>query len=90
MQLVQVWKVRCRGTGFMLLGFCQDLGIISRMCGLYEGAIVAERSRQQWHRDYIIGLAIDGLKDTAGRISGVTTGSLPGSNHDNMKAMVQK
>ncbi|KFA79357.1 hypothetical protein S40288_03556 [Stachybotrys chartarum IBT 40288] len=41
-------------------------------------------------QDFIIGLSIDALRDTAGRISGAMQGSLPESNLPGMKAMVLK
>jgi acyl-CoA reductase-like NAD-dependent aldehyde dehydrogenase len=42
------------------------------------------------YKDFILGLTIEHLRDTAGRIAGAVTGTLPDSFHDGMKAMVQK
>ncbi|UNI18392.1 hypothetical protein JDV02_004663 [Purpureocillium takamizusanense] len=42
------------------------------------------------YQDFILGLAIDGLKDTAGRIAGAVQGTAPESNHEAMKAIVYK
>lgn len=44
----------------------------------------------QDYQDFILGLAIEGFKDTAGRISGAVSGVLPESNLQGMKAMVCK
>ncbi|KAF5966555.1 benzoylformate decarboxylase [Fusarium bulbicola] len=41
-------------------------------------------------QNFILGLAIEGLKDTAGRIAGAVTGSLPESIHEGMRAMILK
>ncbi|KAL7757150.1 hypothetical protein ACKLNR_011677 [Fusarium oxysporum f. sp. zingiberi] len=42
------------------------------------------------YQDFILGLVIDGLKDTAGRIAGAVQGTAPESNHEAMKAIVYK
>ncbi|KAF7521540.1 hypothetical protein G7054_g12419 [Neopestalotiopsis clavispora] len=42
------------------------------------------------YKDFILGLTIEHLKDTAGRIAGAVTGMLPESFYNAMKAMVQK
>ncbi|KAK7403432.1 hypothetical protein QQX98_010798 [Neonectria punicea] len=44
----------------------------------------------QDYQNFILGLAIEGFKDTAGRIAGVVSGSVPESNLEGMKAMVCK
>ncbi|GKU07439.1 unnamed protein product [Fusarium langsethiae] len=41
-------------------------------------------------QDFILGLTIEGLKDTAGRIAGAVQGTAPESAHKGMKALVQK
>ncbi|KAL2209975.1 putative aldehyde dehydrogenase [Sarocladium strictum] len=41
-------------------------------------------------QDFIIGVATEGLIDTAGRIAGAMTGTTPESIHHGMKAIVQK
>ncbi|EXK27389.1 NAD-dependent aldehyde dehydrogenase [Fusarium oxysporum f. sp. melonis 26406] len=41
-------------------------------------------------QNFILGLAIEGLKDTAGRIAGAVTGSVPESIHEGMRAMILK
>lgn len=49
-----------------------------------------EIGANQIYQDFILGLAIDGLKDTAGRISGAVQGSTPESTYEGMKAIVHK
>ncbi|KIM93425.1 hypothetical protein OIDMADRAFT_137757 [Oidiodendron maius Zn] len=49
-----------------------------------------EIGADEGYQQFILGLAIEGLKDTAGRIAGACAGSLPDSIHDGMRAMVQK
>ncbi|QPC72190.1 hypothetical protein HYE68_002942 [Fusarium pseudograminearum] len=41
-------------------------------------------------QNFMLDVTIEGLRDTAGRIAGACTGTLPDSNHDGMRAMVQK
>jgi acyl-CoA reductase-like NAD-dependent aldehyde dehydrogenase len=42
------------------------------------------------YQEFIIGLAIEGLKDTAGRIAGAITGNIPTSIHKDTSALVLK
>lgn len=49
-----------------------------------------EIGANQGYQDFIIGLAIEGLKDTAGKIADACTGSVPDSIHDGMRAIVYK
>jgi acyl-CoA reductase-like NAD-dependent aldehyde dehydrogenase len=49
-----------------------------------------EIGANQDYQNFILGLSIEGLKDTAGRIAGACTGTLPSSIHEGMRAMVQK
>jgi acyl-CoA reductase-like NAD-dependent aldehyde dehydrogenase len=42
------------------------------------------------YQDFILGLSIEGLKDTAGRIAGAVQGEVPVSNHDGMRAITYK
>jgi acyl-CoA reductase-like NAD-dependent aldehyde dehydrogenase len=49
-----------------------------------------EIGADEGYQQFILDLAIEGLKDTAGRIAGACAGSLPDSIHDGMRAMVQK
>lgn len=49
-----------------------------------------ETGADDYHQEFIIGLAIEGLKDTAGRIAGAVQGHVPTSTHGGMKAMVHK
>ncbi|KAK0383893.1 hypothetical protein NLU13_7985 [Sarocladium strictum] len=42
------------------------------------------------YQEFILGLSIEGLRDTAGRIAGAVQGSIPWSIHDGMRAMIQK
>lgn len=54
------------------------------------GYMNQEIGANQGYQDFIIGLAIDGFKDTGGRISGAMQGSVPESNLEGMKAIVYK
>ena len=49
-----------------------------------------EIGANEGYQGFIIGLAIEGLRDTAGRIAEACTGSVPDSSHDGMKAIVYK
>ncbi|EXL65350.1 NAD-dependent aldehyde dehydrogenase [Fusarium oxysporum f. sp. conglutinans race 2 54008] len=49
-----------------------------------------EIGANQDYQDFILGLAINGIKDTAGRIAGAVQGTAPKSNHEGMKAVVFK
>ncbi|RSL89270.1 hypothetical protein CEP52_014950 [Fusarium oligoseptatum] len=49
-----------------------------------------EIGANQDYQDFILGLSIDGLKDTAGRIAGAVQGTVPESNHEGMRAVVYK
>ncbi|CCF32430.1 aldehyde dehydrogenase [Colletotrichum higginsianum] len=49
-----------------------------------------EVGANQGYQDFILGLAIEGLKDTAGKIADACTGSVPDSIHDGMRAIVYK
>lgn len=49
-----------------------------------------EIGANQDYQDFILGLSIDGLKDTAGRIAGAVQGAVPDSNHEGMRALVYK
>lgn len=49
-----------------------------------------EIGANQGYQDFIIGLSIEGLKDTAGRIAEACAGSVPDSAHDGMRAIVYK
>lgn len=49
-----------------------------------------EIGANQDYQDFIISLAIEGLKDTAGRIAGACQGQVPESLHKGMKAIVHK
>uniref|UniRef100_A0A0B7KRP8 Aldehyde dehydrogenase domain-containing protein n=2 Tax=Bionectria ochroleuca TaxID=29856 RepID=A0A0B7KRP8_BIOOC len=49
-----------------------------------------EIGASQGYQDFILGLAIDSLKDTAGRIAGAVQGSTPESTYEGMKAIVHK
>lgn len=42
------------------------------------------------YQDFILGLTIEGLKDTAGKIAGALQGEIPVSNHGGMRAMTYK
>jgi delta 1-pyrroline-5-carboxylate dehydrogenase len=41
-------------------------------------------------QNFIFGISVDGLRDTAGRIAGATTGTAPHSTHKGMRALVEK
>lgn len=49
-----------------------------------------EVGANQGYQDFILGLAIEGLKDTAGKIADACTGTVPDSIHDGMRAIVYK
>ncbi|CAH0036132.1 unnamed protein product [Clonostachys rhizophaga] len=49
-----------------------------------------EIGANQRYQDFILGLAIDGLKDTAGRIFGAVQGSTPESTYEGIKVIVHK
>ena len=49
-----------------------------------------EIGANQGYQDFIIGLTIEGLKDTAGKIADACTGTVPDSIHDGMRAIVYK
>lgn len=49
-----------------------------------------EIGANQDYQDFILGLSIEGLKDTAGRIAGAVTGQVPESIHEGMRAMILK
>ena len=49
-----------------------------------------EIGANQGYQDFILGLAIEGLKDTAGRIAGACQGTVPESLLPGMRAMVLK
>ncbi|RYP14074.1 hypothetical protein DL765_006608 [Monosporascus sp. GIB2] len=42
------------------------------------------------YQEFILGLAVEGLRDTAGRIAGAVQGQVPESIHDGMKAIIYK
>lgn len=41
-------------------------------------------------QNFIFGLSVEGLRDTAGRIAGAVTGTVPQSNFKGMRAIVEK
>jgi len=41
-------------------------------------------------QNFIFSVSVEGLRDTAGRIAGATTGTVPQSLHKGMRAMVEK
>lgn len=49
-----------------------------------------EIGADQAYQDFILVLTIEGLKDTAGRISGALQGEVPVSNHDGMHVITYK
>lgn len=49
-----------------------------------------EIGANQGYQDFILGLTIEGLKDTAGKIADACTGTVPDSIHDGMRAIVYK
>lgn len=54
------------------------------------GYMHEEIGADQAYQDFILGLTIEGLKDTAGRISGALQGEVPVSNHDGMHVITYK
>ncbi|KAH8800271.1 putative aldehyde dehydrogenase [Xylogone sp. PMI_703] len=55
-----------------------------------EHYINQEIGADEFYQNFIIGLAIEGLKDVAGRIAGAVTGQVPDSIHEDTRAMVLK
>ncbi|CAH0033854.1 unnamed protein product [Clonostachys rhizophaga] len=49
-----------------------------------------EIGADEHYQEFIIGLAVEGLKDTAGRIASAVEGHVPASTHDGMRALIQK
>ncbi|EXK26618.1 hypothetical protein FOMG_16791 [Fusarium oxysporum f. sp. melonis 26406] len=49
-----------------------------------------ELGANKFYQDFVLGLTIEGLKDTAGRIAGAVQAFAPESTHEGMKALVQK
>ncbi|KAH6962892.1 aldehyde dehydrogenase [Fusarium avenaceum] len=49
-----------------------------------------ELGANEHFQNFMLDVTIEGLRDTASRIAGACTGTLPDSNHDGMRAMVQK
>jgi acyl-CoA reductase-like NAD-dependent aldehyde dehydrogenase len=54
------------------------------------GYMHEEIGADQAYQDFILGLTIEGLKDTAGRIPGALQGEVPVSNHDGMHVITYK
>lgn len=54
------------------------------------GYMHQEIGADQAYQDFILGLAIEGLKDTAGKIAGALQGKIPVSNHEGMHAMIYR
>ncbi|KAJ4110322.1 hypothetical protein NW768_012082, partial [Fusarium equiseti] len=46
-----------------------------------------ELGATKFYQDFVIGMTIEGLKDTAGRIAGAVQGFAPESTHEGMKAL---
>ncbi|CAG2011772.1 unnamed protein product [Fusarium graminearum] len=55
-----------------------------------SGYIREEIGASKEYQEFIIGLAMEGLRDTAGRISGAVTGQVPVSIHPDTSALVLK
>ncbi|EKJ71710.1 hypothetical protein FPSE_08156 [Fusarium pseudograminearum CS3096] len=55
-----------------------------------SGYIQEEIGASKEYQEFIIGLAIEGLRDTAGRIAGAVTGQIPVSIHPDTSALVLK
>ncbi|SPO05426.1 related to aldehyde dehydrogenase [Cephalotrichum gorgonifer] len=49
-----------------------------------------EIGADEGYQEFILGLAVEGLRDTAGRIAGAVQGSVPESNHEGMRAIIHK
>ncbi|KAJ0164984.1 Vanillin dehydrogenase [Colletotrichum tanaceti] len=54
------------------------------------GYMRQEVGADQGYQDFILGLAVEGLRDTAGKIADACAGSVPDSIHDGMRAIVYK
>ncbi|KAG9252975.1 putative aldehyde dehydrogenase [Emericellopsis atlantica] len=71
-----------------LLLSCAD--IVARRKTELGGYMHHEIGADEGYQDFILGLTIDGFRDTAGRIAGAVTGTVPESNLPGMRAMVLK
>ncbi|KAH8664740.1 putative aldehyde dehydrogenase [Xylariales sp. PMI_506] len=70
--------------------FLQAADIITRRSEELGEYMYTEIGANRFYKDFILGLAIEGLKDTAGRIAGAVTGFVPESIHEGTRAMVWK
>lgn len=70
--------------------FLRAADVLERRKGELGSYMHQEIGANKDYQDFIVGLSVDGLRDTAGRIAGAVQGSAPESNHPGMKAVVYK
>lgn len=70
--------------------FLRAAELINQRRSELGGYMREEIGADQAYQDFILGLTIEGLKDTAGKISGALQGDVPVSNHDGMHAIIYK
>lgn len=70
--------------------FLRAADIFAKLKEELSGYIREEIGASKEYQEFIIGLAIEGLRDTAGRIAGAITGQVPVSIHPDTSALVLK
>ncbi|UZP46481.1 hypothetical protein NXS19_014293 [Fusarium pseudograminearum] len=70
--------------------FLRAADVMERRRDELADIIRQELGANEQFQNFMLDVTIEGLRDTAGRIAGACTGTLPDSNHDGMRAMVQK
>ncbi|KXJ88142.1 aldehyde dehydrogenase [Microdochium bolleyi] len=70
--------------------FLMAADVMERRRAELADIIRQELGANEHFQNFMLDVTIEGLRDTAGRIAGACTGTLPSSEHDGMRAMVQK
>ncbi|EXL63720.1 hypothetical protein FOPG_20007 [Fusarium oxysporum f. sp. conglutinans race 2 54008] len=70
--------------------FLKAAEIMEKRLDELGGYMHHELGANKFYQDFVLGLTIEGLKDTAGRIAGAVQAFAPESTHEGMKALVQK
>ncbi|KAM3414784.1 hypothetical protein BST61_g9935 [Cercospora zeina] len=70
--------------------FLRAASIMEKRKAELSQIIHEEIGADQVYQNFIIGLGVEGLKDTAGRISGACTGSVPDVIQEGMRGMILK
>lgn len=84
----QVWSATKPSTRRDI--FFRAAEVIAERRDELGGYMHQEIGADEAYQDFILGLSIEGLKDTAGKIAGALQGEIPVSNHDGMRAMTYK